>query len=221
VTVGRSRFTVDQRLFNLDAYDDVLRVWFTTLGTITISSPTTVHVRLGERTDGYVVAGPMRFVNVGDPDDVTRVYRNVDLETGEPFESGDLGYNGFDVHEVGRPSTDMSSAIPEVRPRSTPGSRSYDVGWHETAYEASSGNFPLWEADPAAGLPLIFRDWQNSPCATTLPADPCSFPALGDATRSTRTTAATRPRRRDGRYITPFDPQPSLPVARPGPPSRS
>ena len=40
-----------------------LDVWFDTLGTFTLSASTTVRVRLGERTDGYVVAGPMRFVN--------------------------------------------------------------------------------------------------------------------------------------------------------------
>ena len=86
----------------------------------------------------------------------------------------------------------------------------YDVGWIETAYEGSSGNFPLWESELLRPVfRSVFRDWQNGDL---------NFPALGDATSNDPNQAGGPKAYVDpaGIYVTPFTPQPSLPVAAPG-----
>jgi hypothetical protein len=214
---------VDQNLFSGDVYDDVLRVWFDKLldsgseWTFTLTSATTVRVRLHEQTDGYVVAGPMRFVNTA-TEEVFRVYREVDSDTAEQIGGGPDG-GTFSISETavlqyGEVSCEADPCDPTIH---TTGAfdtwipNGFDLGWLPMLYEAGSGNFPLWESeDLRPAFRALFVDWQNGDL---------QFPALGDDTSPdpNSTVGLTAHVDPPGRYITAFDPQPLLPVAPTGP----
>ncbi|HUH15478.1 MAG TPA: hypothetical protein VML35_06310, partial [Gaiellaceae bacterium] len=194
-------FVADQRLFNVQHYDELLRLHFDSLGTLTLGATTIVKVRLFERADGYVVAGPLRFVK-SDDDSITRIYRIVDPQT-----LAEDPLDGFTVVDEGpNPETGCYAC---GTPDEITAPNGVDTGWHNLAYDTGTGNFPLWESDVLRPVfRTLFRDWQNGTE---------NFPDLGDApspdpnTDPSVTAVADPP----GPYLTPFVPQPSLPVAAP------
>ncbi|MHB1241780.1 MAG: zinc dependent phospholipase C family protein, partial [Gaiellaceae bacterium] len=147
-----ARVTVDQRNASTAFQDDVLGLGFDSLGVFTISTGV-LRVQLLESPVGYVSAGPVRAVSQADAS-IVRIARSLNAET-----LAESATDGFEAVDSGK-TVEASGAE--------------DVGWVNLAYDAGTGNFPLWES---ARLRPVFRgvftDWLNGAL---------NFPALGDAT---------------------------------------